>query len=60
MQHTGAFVQVQSWQANIYDMRRCIPTITAEFLNAHFYIIESKLELAIPNNDVVLRVLTVL
>ncbi len=64
-------VQVQSWQANIYDMLGRISTISMEGLNAYLDTIDYKLTvyeslsevpkflgLAIPNNDVVLRVLS--
>jgi hypothetical protein len=62
---------VKSWQANIYSMLRSIPTISAEDLDAYFDTIDTKLteyenlsaaptllELAIPNNDIVIRVLS--
>jgi hypothetical protein len=74
-------VQVQSWQANIYDMLGLIPTIPIMWhpdletmtlpLNDHLDTINAKLTvyeslreapaimgLAIPNNDIVLRVLS--
>jgi hypothetical protein len=34
---------VSSWQANIHDMLRRIPTVSAEVLNVYFDTIESKL-----------------
>ncbi len=64
-------VLVESWQANIYSMLRSIPTISAECLDVYFDTIDTKLteyenlsaaptlfELAIPNNDIVIRVLS--
>jgi hypothetical protein len=36
-------VEVSSWQANIYNMLSCIPTISHEGINAHFDTIDAKL-----------------
>lgn len=64
-------VLVESWQANIYSMLRSIPTISAKDLDAYFDTINTKLteyenlsaaptllELAIPNNDIVICILS--
>lgn len=40
--HLGLVI-VRSWQSNINDMLRHIPTISAEGLNAYFDSINSKL-----------------
>jgi hypothetical protein len=67
-----ALVLVQSWQANIYDMLGRIPTVSTEGLvKSLFGSIDTKLtlyenmseapmllELAIPNDDIVQRILT--
>ena len=62
---------VSSWLANIDSMLRNIPTIAATNLKAHFDAIDARLntyenmseapmllELAIPNDDIVQRILT--
>ncbi len=36
-------VHVQSWQVNVYDMLRSIPTISTEGLNAYFDTADTKL-----------------
>ena len=64
-------IQVLSWRANIYDVLRRISTFSIAYLNAYFDSIDAKLsvyenlseapeslELAIPNNDIVQRVLS--
>jgi hypothetical protein len=64
-------VLVLSWQASIYDMLRRIPTISTEGLGAYFDTIHCQLtvyedlseapmllELAVPNDDIVWRILS--
>jgi hypothetical protein len=73
MQHPShlGLVRIQSWQVNIYDMLGRISTISKEGLNAYLDTIDAKLSvyeslsedpeflgLVIPNNDIVLRVLS--
>ena len=66
-------IVVRSWQSNVYEMLRRIPTFSAKGLNAHFDSIDSKLSdyenmseapellgLTMPNNDIVLRILSFL
>ena len=36
-------VRVQSWQANVYEMLKCIPSKSEVDLKAHFESIDSKL-----------------
>ena len=73
MQHPShlGLVRIQSWLVNIYDMLGRISTISKEGLNAYLDTIDAKLSvyeslsedpeflgLVIPNNDIVLRVLS--
>jgi hypothetical protein len=64
---------VSSWQVNIYNMPRSIPSTSTEGLNAYFDTIDCKLTyyeslrelfmllvLGIPNDDIVLHVLSFL
>ena len=38
-----SLVRVQSWQANLYEMLRCIPTIHPEGMNNYFRSVKNKL-----------------